>query len=101
MKGKRAKQYHFTVPLNDTDVKEWISLQANLSVSVRMLIRESVKREGFVDVFCKPVQNLGIRPGRPAGTSEKNVEEIKKEENRADYTPDNSAVSDALASMFS
>jgi hypothetical protein len=44
----------------------WLGLQDNHSLSVRMLIRESIERLGYVDVVNKPVDQLPKR-GRPAG----------------------------------
>ncbi|MFK0179635.1 hypothetical protein ACIQVR_27115 [Streptomyces xanthochromogenes] len=43
---------------------EWLNEQADISQSIRLLIRESIQRDGYIDVFYKPVDQLPRR-GRP------------------------------------
>lgn len=62
-------RYRVSVPRADEAVVEWMNLQDNQSLSVRMLIRESIERIGYVDVVNRPVTQLPKR-GRPAGSSE-------------------------------
>ena len=64
-KAAQTSRYRFTVPDSDTDVVNWIAAQENLSTSLRVLIKQSVQRDGLVDIFCKPVANPGITAGRP------------------------------------
>ncbi|MFE7114099.1 hypothetical protein ACFU99_01560, partial [Streptomyces sp. NPDC057654] len=54
----------WTVPAADTSVIEWLNAQEDKSQSIRLLIRESIQRDGYVDVFYKPVEQLPRR-GRP------------------------------------
>ncbi|MFF8918016.1 hypothetical protein ACF08M_33120 [Streptomyces sp. NPDC015032] len=58
------RKVRWTVPAADTSVNEWLNEQADISQSIRLLIRESIERDGFVDVFYKPVVQLPRR-GRP------------------------------------
>ena len=58
------KRIRLAVPPNDTQVIEWIDLQSNVSNSVRKLIRESIAKDGMVDIDCKQVVP-GVYPGRP------------------------------------
>ncbi|MEU9267243.1 hypothetical protein AB0E04_17585 [Streptomyces sp. NPDC048251] len=58
------RKVRWTVPAADTSVIEWLDQQENISQSLRLLIRESVQRDGYVDVYYKPVEQLPRR-GRP------------------------------------
>ncbi|MFD8609467.1 hypothetical protein [Streptomyces sp. NPDC059631] len=58
------RKVRWTVPAVDTSVIEWLNEQADISQSIRLLIRESIQRDGFVDVYYKPVEQLPRR-GRP------------------------------------
>lgn len=71
--AKAAKQqpqrFRVSVPAADEAVLAWMDLQDNPSLSVRMLIRENIERNGYVDVINRPVAQLPKR-GRPAGSEE-------------------------------
>ncbi|MFJ6484226.1 MULTISPECIES: hypothetical protein [unclassified Streptomyces] len=58
------RKVRWTVPAADTSVIEWLAQQENISQSLRLLIRESIQRDGYVDVYYKPVEQLPRR-GRP------------------------------------
>jgi hypothetical protein len=58
------RKVRWTVPAADTSVIEWLDQQENISHSLRQLIRESIQRDGYIDVFYKPVDQLPRR-GRP------------------------------------
>ncbi|MFD4576725.1 hypothetical protein ACFWNK_30710 [Streptomyces sp. NPDC058417] len=58
------RKVRWTVPAADTSVIEWLNKQTDISQSLRLLIRESIQRDGYVDVFYKPVEQLPRR-GRP------------------------------------
>ncbi len=58
------RKVRWTVPAADTSVIEWLDQQENISQSLRLLIRESIQRDGYIDVFYKPVDQLPRR-GRP------------------------------------
>ncbi|MDL5199633.1 hypothetical protein [Streptomyces sp. ALI-76-A] len=59
-----SRKVRWTVPAADTSVIEWLNEQADISQSIRLLIRESIQRDGYIDVFYKPVDQLPRR-GRP------------------------------------
>jgi hypothetical protein len=71
--AKAAKQqpqrFRVSVPVADEAVFAWMDLQDNPSLSVRMLIRENIERNGYVDVINKPVAQLPKR-GRPPGSED-------------------------------
>ncbi|MCJ0875673.1 hypothetical protein [Streptomyces sp. AP-93] len=58
------RKVRWTVPAADSSVIEWLDQQENVSQSLRQLIRESIQRDGYVDVYYKPVEQLPRR-GRP------------------------------------
>jgi hypothetical protein len=60
----QPQRFRVNVPVADEAVLTWMGLQDNHSLSVRMLIRESIERHGYVDVVNKPVDQLPKR-GRP------------------------------------
>lgn len=62
-------RFRVSVPAADEAVVAWMELQDNQSLSVRMLIRESIERNGYIDVVNRPVSQLP-RQGRPTGPSE-------------------------------
>lgn len=59
------RRVRWSVPTADVSVNRWLDLQDSISESVRLLIRESIQREGYVDVVNKPVEQLPRR-GRPS-----------------------------------
>lgn len=59
-------RFRVSVPVADEAVVAWMNLQDDRSLSVRMLIRESIERLGYVDVVNRPVEQLPKR-GRPSG----------------------------------
>ena len=62
-------RFRVSVPAADEAVLVWMNLQDNPSLSLRMLIRESIERLGYVDVINRPVDKLPTR-GRPVGPEE-------------------------------
>ena len=58
-------RFSYCVPTDDVDVINWIAVQHNLSMSLRALIKNEVQKNGLCDIFCKPITNPGISPGRP------------------------------------
>jgi hypothetical protein len=58
------RRLRWSVPAADVSVNDWLDVQENISSSLRLLIRESIEREGYIDVVNKPVEQLPRR-GRP------------------------------------
>ena len=52
------------IPESDEQVIEWMQTQSDLSNSIRRLVRDSIRRQGMVDIDCLPV-TPGVHPGRP------------------------------------
>ncbi|SIO87037.1 hypothetical protein BQ8420_14785 [Nocardiopsis sp. JB363] len=59
-----------TVPAADESSQAWIDLQDDPSTSMRMLIRESIQRDGYVDVVNRPVEQQPRRGRPPKGEEE-------------------------------
>jgi hypothetical protein len=55
------QRFRLSVPAADEAVLVWMNLQDNPSLSLRMLIRESIERLGYVDVVNRPVSQLPTR----------------------------------------
>lgn len=69
----QPQRFRMSVPAADEAVLVWMNLQDNPSLSIRMLIRESIERLGYVDVVNRPVAKLPTR-GRPVGPEEESTE---------------------------
>jgi hypothetical protein len=65
----QPQRFRVNVPVADEAVLAWMRVQDNHSLSVRMLIRESIERHGYIDVMNRPVDQLPKR-GRPATAEE-------------------------------
>ncbi|WP_457963638.1 hypothetical protein M1E17_19755 [Arthrobacter sp. D1-29] len=73
------QRFRLSVPAADEAVLAWMDLQDNPSLSVRMLIRESIERLGYVDVINRPVSQLPTRerlvgPEGESTRTERNLE---------------------------
>lgn len=55
-------------PSTDTTVRDWLSAQSDPSASMRLIIRDTVAREGYSDVMCRRVEQQPQR-GRPRATA--------------------------------
>lgn len=55
MPENKFVRFRFSVPRMDQDVLAWAKAQANLSISLRSLIRDSIRTHGVVDATCLPV----------------------------------------------
>lgn len=58
------RRMRVSFPEADTSTNEWIDRQENLSRSLQVLIRESIMRDGYLDVVNRPVGQMPRR-GRP------------------------------------
>lgn len=65
------RRLRFSVPNADVSVIEWIDAQANLSASIRELIKDSIRRNGIMDATCMRVEQRGAvgRPRKEMGQS--------------------------------
>ncbi|WP_394941182.1 hypothetical protein [Psychromicrobium sp. YIM B11713] len=64
------RRVRLTVPAVDESVLAWLDLQDNASASMRMLVRESIARDGYIDVINKPVEQLPRRGRPPQGEAD-------------------------------
>jgi len=64
-----SRKLRVSIPAADVSVLQWLDAQASLADSLRALIRESIQRDGYIDVAFKPVEQLPRR-GRPPADSD-------------------------------
>lgn len=60
-------RFRVSVPSADQPVLAWLAAQDNVSVSLRLLVREAIERDGYCDVLTRPVTQQPRR-GRPPGS---------------------------------
>ena len=60
-------RYRFAVPTQDASVHAWLESQMNMSMSLRLLIKEDIMRNGCTDMTCRTVEQIPKR-GRPSTT---------------------------------
>lgn len=49
-----SRRFRISVPEKDEDVIAWFEEQEEISASIRVLVKNFVKKEGVVDVMCRP-----------------------------------------------
>lgn len=81
------RKVRWTVPAADTSVIEWLDQQENISQSLRLLIRESIQRDGYVDVYYKPVEQLPRRGRPPLESTEQHEDDEATAERRPAARP--------------
>lgn len=81
------RKVRWTVPAADTSVIEWLDQQENISQSLRLLIRESIQRDGYIDVFYKPVDQLPRRGRPPLESNEQREDDEVAGERHPDARP--------------
>ncbi len=64
-----------SIPHVDTSTQQWWDCQDDPSTSIRLLIREEIERNGYVDKMNHPVQQQPRR-GRPPGRANSTAEEF-------------------------
>lgn len=65
--GATSRRLKWTIPKSDTSTQAWVEQQDSVSRSLQTLVRESIQRDGYVDVVNRPVEQLPRR-GRPPST---------------------------------
>lgn len=63
------RRVRWSVPTADVSVNQWLDLQDSISDSLRLLIRESIQRDGYIDVANRPLEQQPRR-GRPVGSGD-------------------------------
>ena len=51
--GQNDLRYRLNVPPEDESVLQWLKEQKHPSISLRLLIKEDIQRNGFVDQQCE------------------------------------------------
>lgn len=74
-----SKRYRFSVPNEDESTQRWLDAQQNLSLSLRLIVRKQIEREGYIDVACRPVEQLPRRGRPPGSVSEADPAELGSE----------------------
>lgn len=80
------RRVRISVPLADISTNAWLDAQDNISRSIQVLIRESIERDGVIDVVNRPVEQLPRR-GRPPLTLVEQAE-INAIENHSQSLPE-------------
>lgn len=65
-KSGAPRRLRWSVPAVDGSTNRWLDLQNGISHSLQLLIRESIQRDGYIDVVNRPVEQMPRR-GRPSG----------------------------------
>lgn len=77
-----------TIPAINESVLAWFELQDDASASVRLLIQESIQRNGYVDIINRPVGQLPRRGRPPADGSRSTGRSIEEEDRPLGETDD-------------
>lgn len=68
------RRLRWSVPAVDVSTNRWLDLQNDISHSLQLLIRESIQRDGYIDVVNRPIEQLPRRgrppQGEPSASSE-------------------------------
>lgn len=88
----QPRKVRWTVPAIDISVSRWLDVQVSISNSLSALIRDSIERDGYVDVIHRPVEQLPRRGRPPQGEStERAGDESDSRNARAAVTEANAA----------
>ncbi len=68
--NKGSDRKRVSLPRADQSVLAWWDAQDDPSLSVRLLIRNEIERNGYIDVACTPVTQQPRRGRRPADHSQ-------------------------------
>lgn len=68
----KTARYSFTAPLADKQIIDWIQTQQNLSLSLRLVIKDYIARHGVSDIMCMPmmIDDEAVVTGRKNGADE-------------------------------
>lgn len=79
------RRLRWSVPRADESTNRWLDEQYDISRSLQLLIRESIQRDGYIDVVNRPVEQLPRR-GRPPQT-ESEADDDRAEQGAQGRTP--------------
>lgn len=79
-KSDTQRVYKIVVPNGDASVLEWMELQDDPSVSIRLLVKDYISRKGFQDIACMPAEYSPVgRKPKDVGRTEYDKEEDEQE----------------------
>lgn len=61
-KAQSYRQVRMSIPENDASVLRWLEAQSNMTLSIRLAIRQAITKYGYVDLSCLDIDK---GPGRP------------------------------------
>ncbi|UJW28814.1 hypothetical protein L3Q67_26500 [Saccharothrix sp. AJ9571] len=67
---EEPRRLRWSVPAADVSTNRWLDGQENISRSLQLLIRESIQRDGYIDVVNRPVEQLPRRGRPPSATGD-------------------------------
>lgn len=73
-KAADPRRLRWSVPRADESANRWLDEQYDISRSLQLLIRESIQRDGYIDVVNRPVEQLPRRGRPPQSESELGAE---------------------------
>ncbi|WP_424863001.1 hypothetical protein [Streptomyces sp. MMS24-I29] len=77
-KQPEPRRLRWSVPQADASTNQWLDLQHDISRSLQLLIRESIQRDGYIDVVNRPVEQLPRRGRPPQSGSEPDADEQRR-----------------------
>jgi len=105
-KTDTQRAYKVVVPNGDCSVIEWMDMQDDPSVSIRLLVKDYISRKGFQDIACTPAEyspvgrkSLAAREaGKPE--DERFLEETEAEPRTPSAAHEPKEDDDAMSSFF-
>ncbi|MCI4659737.1 hypothetical protein [Cryobacterium zhongshanensis] len=102
---ENSERKRISIPKADDSVLAWWDVQKDSGLSVRLLIRNEIERNGYTDAAYRPVAQLPRR-GRPPGIGVDELDELGGEDARQgrvftldDARPDAPAILDPLQAV--
>ena len=62
MAKQNYRQVRMSIPESDNSVLKWLAAQSNMTLSIRLAIRQAITKYGYVDLSCLDIDK---GPGRP------------------------------------
>lgn len=84
---ENSERKRISIPKADESVLAWWDSQKDPGLSVRLLVRNEIERNGYTDTAYRPVAQLPRR-GRPPGTGSDAVEEVGSDVSNASRSPE-------------
>jgi hypothetical protein len=91
-----SERKRISIPKADDSVLAWWDVQKDAALSVRLLIRNEIERNGYTDAAYRPVAQLPRR-GRPPGVGVDGVEDADGAEDIGSYATDAPVLAPAVA----